>query len=126
MNISIFNKKYRLRRFDEQREVKGYLTASHTDCTVCIHIHPSGTDALTANPEGARTVKKLEGHGNCPLVASNADTNTKGDLIWYQGAWYECVSSQLYDHTPLSHYNYLFIKVPLDGSRINDIKDAPE
>lgn len=125
MNVSIFNKKYKLRRFEEQHEVKGYLVASYTDRTVCLHIHPSGSDSLTANPEGERVVKKLEGHGTCPLVVANADANIKGDLIWYQGSWYECISSQLYDNTMLSHYNYLFVKVPMDGSRENDIRNPP-
>ncbi len=126
MNISIFNKKYRLRRFDEQKEVKGYLTAGHTDTTVCIHLHPSGSDSVSANPEGERTVKRIEGHGNCKLIAADADSNLKGDLVWYHGSWYECISSQLFDHTMLSHYNYVFIKVPTDGSRKNDIADPPD
>lgn len=125
MNISLFNTLHWIRRFDEQREVKGYLTASFDDYVVSINVHPVGSDTLQALPEGERTIKRLEGHGDYPLIVADSSANTKGDLLLYEGRWYECVSSQRWNHTILSHFNYQFVLVPLDGSRIDDVNDTP-
>lgn len=122
MNIALFNKKYWLRRFGEQREVKGYLTANSKDYVISINVHPVGTTTLQALPEGERSFKRLEGHGNVELVEANRENNVKGDLLFYHGSWYECTSSQLWNHTLLAHYNYQFVQVPNDGSRRNDLK----
>lgn len=125
MNISLFNRKYWLRRFGEQREVKGYLTAGYKDCVISIHAHPMGTDALQALPEGERSVKRIEGHGSYKLIAADPNEGKKGDLLLYDGNWYECLVSMSYKQTILSHYNYQFVQVPKDGSRRDDIANMP-
>lgn len=125
MNISLFNRRYWLRRFGEQREVKGYLTAGHTDCVISIHAHPMGTDTLQALPEGERSVKRIEGHGPYKLNTAETGSNKKADLLLYDGNWYECVVCMSYKQTILSHYNYQFVQVPLDGSRRDDIANTP-
>ena len=126
MNVSLFNRKYWLRRFGEQREVKGYLTASHKDCVVSIHAHPMGTDTLQALPEGERSVKRIEGHGSYKLNAADTNAGVKGDLLLYDGNWYECVVSMSYKQTILSHFNYQFVQVPKDGSRRDDVANMPK
>lgn len=115
MNITIFNRKHWVRRFGPQVNVKGFLKASYADMVVSIHVHPVGANTMQALPEGERMVKRLEGH-NCDveLYASNQDTGQRGDLLYYHGAWYECVSAVLWDHTLLSHWNYQFTLVPKD------------
>lgn len=125
MHIKLFAKKYWLRRFGEQREVKGYLTASYVDYVVSVNVHPMGSDALQALPEGERSVKRLEGHGDREFVVADRSANTKGDLLLYNGEWYECVACQRWDHTILSHFNYQFVLVPKDGGGEYDVKNAP-
>lgn len=126
MNISIFNRKYWVRRFGEQKEVKGYLTTQNIDFVASIHVHPLGNDKVMALPEGERNVLRLEGHNSSPpLRAANQELNQKGDLLRYDGAWYECVSAQKYDHTLLSHYNYQFVIVPNDASKSIDVENPP-
>lgn len=125
VNITLFNKKYWIRRFGEQREVKGYLTSDKTDFVASLNVHPLSTDQQQALPEGERQVKRLEAHGTSELIVANKVANTKGDLLYYNGDWYECVSAQLWDHTVLSHTNYQFVLVPKDGSRSIDIDDPP-
>lgn len=125
MNITIFNKEYTIRRFGEQKDVKGYLTSSYSDEVVSLHIHPASSDTLRMLPEGERFSKVLEGHGTYPLRASNKDSNTKGDLLYYKGDWYECTSSVEYDHTVLSHYNYQFVILPKDVANSTDALSAP-
>lgn len=114
MNITIFNKEYRVRRFEEQRIVKGYVTTPHYDFTASLHLHPASPETISSLPEGERAILRLEGHGTDVLRASNQDAGTKGDLIRYHDNWYECVSAVEYDHTPLSHWNYQFVIVPND------------
>lgn len=125
LNISLFNRKYWVRRFDEQQEIRGYITATHKDFVASLHVHPSGSDKVTAQPEGARKMKYLEGHGNIPLNVADEAKNQKGDLLFYKGEWYDCVACQCFDHTLLGHYNYQFALVPKDASRSNDVKGEP-
>lgn len=125
MNVTLFNRKYWLRRFGEQREVKGYLTAGYKDYVISIHAHPMGTDTLQTLLEGERSVRHIEGHGSYKLVAADEGSNVKADLLLYNGEWYECTVSMKYSETLLSHYNYQFVQVPKDGSRKDDIAMLP-
>lgn len=121
MNIRLFNKKYWVRRFGLQKEVKGYLVSTYRDFVASLHLHPTGTDTMQANPEGLRRVKRIEGHGETALVTADETTGRKGDMVYYCGRWYECISSQMWDRTILSHYNYLFIAVSEDSAGSTDL-----
>ena len=123
MNISIFNRYYWIRRFGEQKNVRGYLTSSHEDFAASLHIHPTGTSQQQNNPEGERRLKRLQGHGMTELEVADESGNRKGDLLWYGGEWYECTSCQEYDHTVLSHWNYEFVLVPLDAAGSIDLEE---
>ena len=125
MNITLFNKKYWVRRFGEQRNVRGYLTTGHEDFIASLNVHPA-SESRQALPEGERRQIRLEGHGTDRLIASNEETGVKGDLLYYHGNWYECVSAQEWDHTLLSHINYQFVLVPPDGSQSIDLDEPPE
>lgn len=111
----MFNSKYIVRRFGEQKNVRGYIAYPHTDFEASLHIHPTGSDQIIALPEGQRRVKRLEGHGEIELFTANADTGRKADLLYYRGDWYECVNSQPYDRTILAHWNYQFVIIPKDA-----------
>ncbi len=126
MNIGFFNKNYWLRRFGEQKIVKGYFGSDFSDVMVNIHVHPMGTDLLSALPEGERKVKHLEGHGNISLNVSDVKSQKKGDLLWYIDEWYECTVCQKYEQTFLSHYNYQFVQLPHDASGTADILPPPD
>lgn len=126
MNVFIFNKNYWVRRFGEQREVRGILTNGKSDFVASLNVHPLGTDQQLALPEGERKVKRLEGHGTSELVVADQNTGRKGDLLYYHGEWYECVNAQMWDHTVLCHTNYQFVLVPRDAAHSIDIKDPPQ
>lgn len=125
MNITLFNKKYWVRRFGEPKNVRGYSTASKEDFVASLHVHPMGSDAMLALPEGERKMKHLEGHGTAVLIPASEKTGVKGDLLYYMGDWYECTAAQQFDHTMLSHLNYTFCLVPEDSARAADIADPP-
>ena len=118
MNISLFNKLYWIRRFGEQKNIKGYLVSEHHDFGASLNVHPLSTDQMQALPEGQRKVKRLE----AGLVVADEKLNRKGDLLYYHGDWYECVSSQVWDHTILSHLNYQFVLVPNDAAGSIDLE----
>ena len=105
MNITLFNKKYWVRRFKEPQNIRGYITADHEDFVASLHVHPMGSDAMLALPEGERKMKHLEGHGTDVLIPASEATGVKGDLLYYMGDWYECTAAQPWDHTVLSHLN---------------------
>lgn len=125
MNITLFNKKYWARRFGEQKEIRGYFTAGHRDFVASLNVHPMGADQMQALPEGERKLKRLEAHGSDELIVANQDTGVKGDLLLYDGDWYECISAQKWDHTILSHLNYQFVIVPNDAARSVDTVNPP-
>lgn len=122
MNIRLFNKLYWLRQAQEQKLVKGHLVSGYEDVAVSLHVHPLSTNQIQALPEGERKMKRLEGHGEIKLNVGDEAQNRKGDLLYYHGDWYECLSCQLYDHTMLSHYNYQFVLVPRDASGATDLE----
>lgn len=121
MNIRLFNKNYWLRRFGEQKIIRGYECSTYFDSVLNANIHPMSTDKVNALPEGLRHMKYLEGHGEVELKTANENEHKKGDLLFYHGEWYECISCQFWDHTVLSHYNYQFGLVPQDSSDTYDL-----
>ena len=123
MNISLFNRYCWIRHFGEQENIRGYLVSAHEDRVASLHIHPAGTDSQQNRPEGERRLRRLQGHGTEELAVADEARNRKGDLLWYGGEWYECISAQEYDHTPLSHWNYEFVRVPPDAAGSIDLED---
>lgn len=105
----------------EQKNFKGYLTSEYEDFVASLNVHPLSTDQMQALPEGQRKVKRLEGHGEVELVVADEKQNRKGDMLYYHRDWYECVSSQIWEHTILSHFNYQFVLVPDDVSQSPDM-----
>lgn len=125
MNVVIFNRHCWVRRFEEQREFLGYLVSGRLDFVADLHVHP-GSDQVTTNPEGERRLMRLEGHGTDRLLTAEQSAARKGDLLLYQGRWFECTSALLYDHTVLNHWNYSFVEVPADSSGTPDTADPPQ
>lgn len=121
MNIRLFNKKYWVRRFGEQENVQGHLVSPFSDFVISAHLHPAGSDEMQANPEGQRKVKHIEGHSETQLVVADQSLNRRGDLVYYYGAWYECIRAQYFDHTLLSHFNYVFAQVPLEAAKSREL-----
>lgn len=120
MNITIFNKKYWVRRFGTPQIIDGYTYATHSDFVASLNVHP-GSDNIQTQEAGERDVMRLEAHGADVLRSANHDSGVKGDLLFYHGRWYECVSATEWDHTILSHWNYSFMAVPLDAAGTPDL-----
>ncbi len=126
MNIRFFNRTYTIRRFGEQTVVRGYITAEYKDYTVSLHVYPTGSDSIQTLAEGERKITRLEAAGTDVLVASSTRDGIKGDLLYFDRDWYECVSAVRYDHTPLSHWKYSFVIVPTDAAGTTDTSNDVE
>lgn len=121
MNITLFNRKYWARRFGQSHDIRGYTYTPHEDFVVSLNVHPAGNDTIQAMPEGERKIKRLEAHGTDVLHPASQDSGEKGDLLFYHGTWYECISAVEWDHTILNHYNYSFVAVPMDAAGTADL-----
>jgi hypothetical protein len=110
--IGLFKRKYTLRHYEPQTITDGYASASYTDATVRLDVQPLSPDELMAIPEGERTVKRIKSFGPEPLTSADEYKHIPGDRLFYQGYWYECKSSVMWDHTLLSHYRSEFVIYP--------------
>jgi len=109
MSIGLFKKSYTVRRHGPQEVIDGLTAAPYTDMTVRLDVQPLSSDELLALPEGDRTVRRVKSYGPDKLISANEFKGIPSDLLFYQGLWYECKSSVMWDHTMLRHYKSEFV-----------------
>ena len=112
MYIGLFKRPYVVRHYGEQSLVDGYASAPHTDAVTRLDVQPLTPDELMALPEGDRTVKRVKTFGPDRLTSADDYDDIPADRLFYQGLWYECTSSVMWDHTLLSHYRSDFVILP--------------
>ncbi len=127
MNIEIFNRNYWVRRFGEQQYYHGYYYCPHDDYVASLHVHPLGAMKILALPEGDMSFQHLEAHGSHKLqVVGELGGDTRGDLLWYQGHWWECISVvEWHDTGLLSHFNYEFAFVTQNAAGDSSLSNPP-
>ena len=79
---------------------------------VRLNVQPLTPNELMALPDGDRTVKRVKSFGPDRLSSADDLKGTPGDRLFYNGAWFECTSSVMWDHTILSHYRSDFTILP--------------
>lgn len=114
MAIGLFKKPYTVRKFVTQTVVNGYASSAYTDKITRLNVQPQAPDTFNGGESGDTTVKHLKSWGADKLTSADEYSNTPGDLLFYQGIWYECTSSVMWDHTLLSHYQSDFVNLPAD------------
>lgn len=112
VNIRLFKKPYTIRRHTEQTIVNGYASAPYSDFITRLNVQPLTPDELAALPEGDRTVMRKKSYGPDKLISADEFEGVPGDRLFYNGHWYECKSSVMWDHTILSHYRSDFVVLP--------------
>ena len=115
MALGLFKKPYVIRQHYVQRVIYGHAEATYTDKITRLNVQPQAPDSYQGDPEGEKTVKHLKSWGNCELNSANDHTDTPGDLLFYNGLWYECTSSVMWDHTILQHYQSDFVLLPANN-----------
>ena len=112
MAIQIFRKPYTLRAYAPQTNNNGYATATYSDRVVRLNVQPLSADDLKVMSDGDRAIKRIKSFGSDRLQAANELDGTAGVRLYYNGAWYECTSSVMWDHTILAHYRSDFAILP--------------
>jgi hypothetical protein len=109
MSIGIFRRPYIIRRHGEQKIVNGHAVSGSTEFTAQLNVQPLSANELLALPEGERTVKRVKTYGATALISADEHSQTPGDRMYYDGAWYECKTCVHWLHTPLTHYEAEFV-----------------
>ena len=109
--MNIWRKTYTIRRYAGQTIVSGYPVASYTEFTTLIDVQPD-QNAATIDTDGKRRVQRLTSYGDAALLTENVETGQSADRLFFEGSWYECDSSMMYEHTPLAHYTCTWIRIP--------------
>ena len=109
MYIGLFKKPYTVRRYGEQKVTGGYSSAPYEDISARLDVQPLSPDEMMALPEGDRTVKRIKSFGPEMLTSADDYKGVFGDRLFYQGLWYECKSSVMWEHTILHHYRSEFV-----------------
>ena len=110
--IGLFKRLYNLRSYAAQTIVNGYASATYSDSVKRFDVQPLTPDELMALPEGERTVKRIKTFGPDRLTSADEFEGIPGDRLFYNGNWFECTSSVMWDHTILSHYRSDFVLLP--------------
>lgn len=125
MGVDFFRSTYIVRRFYTDDIINGYGVASYEDFTAKLNVQPLSQDDLQALPEGVSVSKSFKGYGDAALRTANAIQKCRGDWLYYEGSldgcghWYECVSSQCWNHTMLAHYESVFTQVSdIEANRV--------
>ena len=109
--MNIFKKKYTLRKFSEQKTVKGFaVKASYTDQTVLLNVQPMVAKEMETLPQGDRASKGIKSYGDFKVQTADVERGLRADRLFYAGEWYECVSSSFFEHTPLRHWKSLYVR----------------
>lgn len=110
--VSLFQKKHIVRRFSPQTIVKGHATSTYEDYYTVLNVQPLTPTTQQTDPDGERQSRGLKTFGDMLFQTADQTTGTLGDWLYYQGRWYACVSSVLWDHTVLHHCRGEFTQVP--------------
>jgi hypothetical protein len=121
MGIGIFHRPYTIRRRGEQKVVNGYAVSGNSEFTARLNIQPLSADELLALPEGERSIARVKSFGTAALISADEYSQTLGDLLYYDGRWYECKSCVHWLHTPLTHYEAEFV-ILADQSKQKPLK----
>ena len=114
MPLGIFRKSYVLRRREPQKVVNGHAASFFSDMNVRLNVQPKTPNKLESNEEGDLTVKRLRTWGDDELTSADELTGTPGDLLFYKGRWYECISCVEWHNTLLGHFHSEFTALPSD------------
>jgi hypothetical protein len=108
--LKIWKKYYTLRRFKQQEFQNGYASSGYEDTKVFLDVQPDNNSSVVT-PDGRRRTAGITAYGTFPIVVDNVEDGTKGDWLFYEGWWYECRSSMMYEHSIVSHYTSSFVAV---------------
>ena len=97
--MNFLKKNYTLRRYSEPQYVQGYSSIPYEDLTI------------KTEEDGRKSIQKLKVFCDYEILAEDEHKKQqKADRVWFQGKWFECLSSRLSENTPLRHWTATFVQ----------------
>lgn len=109
--MPFFKDTYILRRFSESKIVNGYPVSGSEDIKVELDVQTVSDDVLMEET-GSRDKMILKTFGNFPIRCSKQEEGVVSDQLFYEGRWFECISSRLSKNTFIKHWTSTFSLVP--------------
>lgn len=107
--MNFLKKNYTLRRYSEPKYVQGYSSIPYEDLTLPMDIQTL-EDTIKTEEDGRKSIQKLKAFCDYEILAEDEHKKQKADRVWFQGKWFECLSSRLSENTPLRHWTAIFIQ----------------
>lgn len=67
-------------------------------------------DTIKTEEDGRKSIQKLKVFCDYEILAEDEHKKQKADRVWFQGKWFECLSSRLSENTPLRHWTATFVQ----------------
>ena len=112
--LGLFRKPYIVRKHGVQTVKRGYASSPYTDIKIRLNVQPQPPDNFEGRESGDATVKRLKSWGADRLNSADEINGIPGDLLYYQGEWYECKSCVPWDQAPLAHFQADFVILPTE------------
>lgn len=109
--MPFFGDNYTLRRYGKDEIINGYPTAGHEDVTVFLDVQTMSDDEVV-EAGGSRDKMMLKTFGDFPIHCSKQEEGVQSDQLFYEGRWFECVSSRLSKNTIIRHWTSTFELIP--------------
>ncbi|MCX4351711.1 MAG: hypothetical protein OSJ60_08740 [Lachnospiraceae bacterium] len=108
----MFRKPQILRRYAEAKSTGGYsFSGSASDKVILADIQTTDADTATES-DGDSSLQWIKVFSDDEIRMADEKNGAKADLIWYQGKWYECRSTNYKGNTILRHWISKFVECP--------------
>lgn len=107
--MKFFKRPYKVRRYSQPRNVKGYISIPYKEITLPMDVQTM-EDIVTTTEDGAKSIQRLKVFCDSEILVEDKGRQQKADRLWYQGKWFDCQSSRLSENTPLRHWTATFVQ----------------
>ena len=107
--MNFFKKNHLIRRYSEPSIVRGYTSIPYTDITLPMDVQTTENKSKT-DTDGTESVQRLKVFCDFELYTEDETQHRKADRLWFQGQWFDCISSRLSENTPLRHWTATFVQ----------------
>lgn len=107
--MNFFKRKHIFRRYSEPVWEEGYASTPYEDMGLLADVQTMSDQAKTSQ-DGTDAVQRLKVFCDVQLLTENDEMKQKADRLWFQGKWFDCVSSRLSENTPLRHWTATFVQ----------------
>ena len=123
--MPFFKDTYILRRFGESTIINGHQIFQNEDMEVELDVQTVSDEELMEET-GSRDKMILKTFGDFPIRCSKQEDNVVSDQLFYEGRWFECISSRLSKNTFIKHWTSTFSLVPESTEPIPDKTEEKE